>query len=93
MTFWVALTSLVAGHDQQFFQLGVPGCDEGDDQEGDMILVGDVPWHMFVSTVKRLHFFNQNPFQSEGNLSNCKLRNTMKNESLRDGCSIFFLCK
>ncbi|KAK4774125.1 hypothetical protein SAY87_029144 [Trapa incisa] len=26
-----------------------------EDNEGDMILVGDVPWDMFVSTVKRLH--------------------------------------
>lgn len=25
-----------------------------EDNEGDMMLVGDVPWHMFVSTVKRL---------------------------------------
>ncbi|KAF8400943.1 hypothetical protein HHK36_014246 [Tetracentron sinense] len=26
-----------------------------EDNEGDRMLVGDVPWHMFVSTVKRLH--------------------------------------
>jgi len=26
-----------------------------EDNEGDRVLVGDVPWHMFVSTVKRLH--------------------------------------
>ncbi|XP_021912603.1 auxin-responsive protein IAA18-like, partial [Carica papaya] len=25
-----------------------------EDNEGDRMLVGDVPWHMFVSTVKRL---------------------------------------
>ncbi|KAF5453092.1 hypothetical protein F2P56_028030 [Juglans regia] len=25
-----------------------------EDNEGDMMLVGDVPWHMFISTVKRL---------------------------------------
>ncbi|KAK8980220.1 hypothetical protein V6N11_061434 [Hibiscus sabdariffa] len=26
-----------------------------EDDEGDRVLVGDVPWHMFVSTAKRLH--------------------------------------
>ncbi|ESQ32124.1 hypothetical protein EUTSA_v10005725mg [Eutrema salsugineum] len=26
-----------------------------EDTEGDKVLVGDVPWEMFVSTVKRLH--------------------------------------
>ncbi|XP_022754607.1 auxin-responsive protein IAA2-like [Durio zibethinus] len=26
-----------------------------EDDEGDRMLVGDVPWHMFVSTAKRLH--------------------------------------
>ncbi|KAL5062818.1 hypothetical protein RYX36_024555 [Vicia faba] len=28
-----------------------------EDNEGDKMLVGDVPWHMFVSTVKRLRVF------------------------------------
>ncbi|XP_022729698.1 auxin-responsive protein IAA2-like isoform X2 [Durio zibethinus] len=35
------------------------GCGEYtliyEDDEGDRVLVGDVPWHMFVSTAKRLH--------------------------------------
>ncbi|XP_018454594.1 auxin-responsive protein IAA28 isoform X2 [Raphanus sativus] len=26
-----------------------------EDTEGDIVLVGDVPWEMFISTVKRLH--------------------------------------
>lgn len=29
-----------------------------EDNEGDRMLVGDVPWHMFVSTVKRLRVLN-----------------------------------
>ncbi|KAK4791214.1 hypothetical protein SAY86_031627 [Trapa natans] len=47
-----------------------------EDNEGDRILVGDVPWDMFVSTVKRLHVlksselsainFNRNKEVNEG---------------------------
>ncbi|XP_021646540.2 auxin-responsive protein IAA18 isoform X2 [Hevea brasiliensis] len=43
-----------------------------DDSEGDRILVGDVPWHMFVSTAKRLRVlkalnFPHNDLTTESN--------------------------
>ncbi|PIN08059.1 hypothetical protein CDL12_19369 [Handroanthus impetiginosus] len=40
-----------------------------EDNEGDRMLVGDVPWHMFVSTVKRLRVLKSSelPTLSRGN--------------------------
>ncbi|XAR67673.1 hypothetical protein NMG60_11002528 [Bertholletia excelsa] len=48
--------------DKQLGERAIPGLLDGtgeytvvyEDNEGDRVLVGDVPWHMFVSTVKRL---------------------------------------
>ncbi|KFK26369.1 hypothetical protein AALP_AA8G239600 [Arabis alpina] len=34
------------------------------DTEGDKVLVGDVPWEMFVSTVKRLHVLKTSQISS-----------------------------
>ncbi|PSR96144.1 Auxin-responsive protein [Actinidia chinensis var. chinensis] len=35
-----------------------------EDNEGDRVLVGDVPWHMFVSTVKRLRVLKSSELSS-----------------------------
>ncbi|PSR96886.1 Auxin-responsive protein [Actinidia chinensis var. chinensis] len=35
-----------------------------EDNEGDRVLVGDVPWHMFVSTVKRLRVLKSSELHS-----------------------------
>ncbi|VVB17158.1 unnamed protein product [Arabis nemorensis] len=35
-----------------------------EDTEGDKVLVGDVPWEMFVSTVKRLHVLKTSQISS-----------------------------
>lgn len=35
-----------------------------EDNEGDRMLVGDVPWHMFVSTVKRLRVLKSSELSS-----------------------------
>jgi len=36
-----------------------------EDNEGDRVLVGDVPWNMFVSTVKRLRVLKRSEISSE----------------------------
>lgn len=37
-----------------------------EDNEGDRMLVGDVPWHMFVSTVKRLRVLKSSDLPTLG---------------------------
>ncbi|KAI4381053.1 hypothetical protein MLD38_007170 [Melastoma candidum] len=37
-----------------------------EDNEGDRMLLGDVPWHMFVSTVKRLRVLKTSELSSHG---------------------------
>ncbi|XP_073122884.1 auxin-responsive protein IAA26-like [Henckelia pumila] len=46
-----------------------------EDNEGDRMLVGDVPWHMFVSTVKRLRVLKSSelPTLSSGGKKQCKV--------------------
>ncbi|XVF48593.1 hypothetical protein PTKIN_Ptkin03bG0202700 [Pterospermum kingtungense] len=43
-----------------------------EDDEGDRILVGDVPWHMFVSTAKRLHVLKSSELSTLPICSNVK---------------------
>ncbi|XWS17687.1 hypothetical protein CRYUN_Cryun33cG0088700 [Craigia yunnanensis] len=43
-----------------------------EDDEGDRILVGDVPWHMFVYTAKRLHVLKSSELSTQQTGSNEK---------------------
>ncbi|KAK8503383.1 hypothetical protein V6N13_016603 [Hibiscus sabdariffa] len=49
-----------------------------EDNEGDRMLVGDVPWHMFVSTVKRLRVLKSSEL-SAINLGSSKKGKTVEN--------------
>ncbi|GMI81417.1 hypothetical protein HRI_001811000 [Hibiscus trionum] len=43
-----------------------------EDDEGDRVLVGDVPWHMFISTAKRLHVLKSSEISTPKICSNEK---------------------
>ncbi|KAA8525235.1 hypothetical protein F0562_007090 [Nyssa sinensis] len=55
-----------------------------EDNEGDRMLVGDVPWHMFVSTAKRLRVLKRSELSSL-HISGIKLEKTRLNASVKRG--------